>query len=65
MPHDPPKRDSNARSSVATKHQNVFTTHDADTGGILEKRMANNFQVKIKKQLNAPHQNRTQVMDGA
>ena len=45
---------SNARSSVVTKQNNVFTTRDSELAHgetIMTKHMANNFRVKIKNQL--------------
>lgn len=48
-------RRSNARSSVVTKQNNVFTTEDSGLAHgetTMTKHMANNFRVKIKNQLN-------------
>ena len=56
-PSNVAKRRSDARSSIVTKQNNVFTTVDEETGGILEKRMANNFQVKIKQNISQSRRN--------
>ena len=57
-------RNNAARSSVTTKNNNVFTTRDSETGGIVEKRMANNYKVTIKNSKNdISERNRTQVRE--
>ena len=55
-------RNNAARSSITTKNNNVFTTRDSETGGIVEKRMANNYKVTIRQsKMAAQNRNKTQV----